>query len=76
MSYNPYKRLLGLLPQRPLMIGTVVAYADGTATVQLPGGAQVQARGETTVGAQVYVRDGAIEGPAPSLTTVVIEIGA
>jgi hypothetical protein len=34
----------------------------------LPGGGKLQARGETTPGQRVFVRDGAIEGPAPELT--------
>ena len=76
MIYNPYRRLLGLLPKRPLLIGTVTEVSDGTATVALPGGAKIKARGEATVNDTVFVRDGQIEGQAPSLTVEVIEIGA
>jgi len=38
------------------------------ATITLPGGGKLQARGEATQGQRVFVRDGAIEGPAPELT--------
>jgi hypothetical protein len=74
MSFNPYKRLLGLLPQRPLSVGEVLAVSDGVVTVELPGGAQIQARGEATVGDKVFVRDGAIEGPAPDLPIEEVEV--
>ena len=35
---------------------------------------QLRARGESTVGQNVFVRDGLIEGEAPSLPFVAIEI--
>jgi hypothetical protein len=71
---NPYARLLNLLPQRPLLVGQVTAFADGVATIELPGGGISTARGDTTVGARVFFRDGAIEGPAPDLPVEVIEV--
>lgn len=71
---NPFKLLKGLLPDAPLEVGEVLAIIDGTATVQLPGGGLVQARGTTTVGARVFVRDGLIEGNAPSLTVEIIDV--
>lgn len=74
MSTNPYKRLLGLLPQRPLQVGTVIAVNGGVATIELPGGGRDQARGTATVGQRVFFRDGAIEGAAPNLTFVEITI--
>lgn len=71
---NPYKALLGLLPSRPLLVGEVTAVEDGVATIEMPGGGVMQARGAATVGQQVYFRDGAIEGVAPTMTTVEIEV--
>lgn len=71
---NPFKALKNLLPDPPLLVGTVTAYADGTATVTLPDGGTVQARGMATVGDRVFVRDNLIEGPAPSLTIELIDI--
>lgn len=73
-SRNPYKRLLDLLPQRPLLVGQVIDYADGVATIQEPGGGISNARGEATIGDDVFFRDGAIEGPAPSLPDEIIEV--
>lgn len=71
---NPYKLLKDLLPDPPLLIGEVMDFANGTAIVELPDGSTVQARGDTTVGAKVFVKDGAIEGVAPSLTVEIIEV--
>lgn len=71
---NPFKRLLNLLPQRPLQVGTVASISNGVATITLPGGGQVQARGNASTGARVFVRDGVIEGAAPSLTYVEIDV--
>ncbi|MFT4241568.1 MAG: hypothetical protein QM569_04720 [Acidovorax sp.] len=67
---NPYRQFLDLVPTRPLQVGEVAAIADGVATLTMPGGGQLQARGSAAVGQRVFVRDGLIEGPAPSLTYV------
>lgn len=74
MSSNLYTALLGLLPGRPLQVGTVTAVAGGVATIALPGGGTGQARGDTTVGSKVFFRDGVIEGPAPTLTVELIDV--
>lgn len=74
MSTNPFKLLKSLLPDPPLEVGEVIAVSSGTATVQLPGGGLVQARGSTTVGARVFVRNNVIEGSAPSLTVELIDV--
>lgn len=71
---NPYKKFLDLLPPRPLQVGQVTATDSAGATVQLPSGATLRARGEAAVGDRVFVRDGAIEGPAPSLPLEAIEV--
>ena len=71
---NPYKALRALIPDPPLLAGAVINYADGIATVELPGGGTVAARGEAQAGDQVFVRDGVIEGPAPLLTAVLIDV--
>lgn len=71
---NPYRILKNLLPDAPLLVGDVVAVSDGTATIELPDGGRVQGRGAATVGQRVFVRDGVIEGEAPSLTVEIIEV--
>lgn len=71
---NPYKRLIALLPNTPLLVGEVVAYADGVATIELPGGGLMNARGDAAVSDRVFFRDGVIEGPAPAVTFQVLEV--
>lgn len=74
MSENRYTRFLGLLPTQPLQIGSVVGEAGGVLTLELPGGGQAQARGAAGMGDRVFFRDGVVEGQAPALSTVVIEV--
>ncbi|MGH8436110.1 MAG: hypothetical protein ACRERX_16905 [Pseudomonas sp.] len=71
---NPYQLLRGLLPNAPLQVGTVVSITGGVASIQLPGGGVAQARGDAAVNALVYFRDGVIEGPAPALSVVLIDV--
>lgn len=73
VSTNLWRRLKQLLPDAPLLIGTVIAVSDYDVFVQLPDGAQLRARGEASVGQVVFVRDGLVEGEAPNLTLELIE---
>lgn len=74
MSLNLAVAFRNLLPRRPLLVGTVISAASEASTVQLPGGAEIVVRGTGAVGSKVFVRDGSIEGPAPSLPVVTIEV--
>ncbi len=74
MSWNPYKRLLALIPGQPDDAGQVIAVTTDGVIVQLVDGATLHARGEAAVGEHVYVRGGVILGPAPALTGVDQEI--
>lgn len=74
MSYNLYKRLRALFPGARLQVGTVLYTETGKVTVELPDASTITVRGSATVGSKVYVRDGAIEGPAPALSAVEIVI--
>ena len=71
---NPYRQLMDILPQRPLQVGDVLQMANGVSIVELPGGGRLTARGDATVGQRVFVRDGVIEGAAPSLSIETIEV--
>lgn len=72
---NFYKQLIDLIPDPSLQVGTVTAYTNGLATIELPGGGTIKARGsDVSIGYKVYVRDGIIEGPAPSLPVEIIEV--
>ena len=75
MSLNLYRQLRELLPEPALTVATVAAtHTDGTVTVTHPGGAQQRVRGEGTVGQNVFVRAGQVEGQAPNLDSVTIEV--
>lgn len=74
---NLYRALLEILPDAPLQVATVAVVHAGTgeSTITWPGGAQQRVRGTSVpAGSQAFVRNGVIEGVAPSLTFVVIEV--
>lgn len=72
--YSVYEQFRQLLPDAPLQAGTVTDDAVGVATVQLPGGGVVNARGAAGLGQKVIVRDGTVEAVAPSLPLELVEI--
>ena len=69
---NLYRKFRELIPEAPLLVGTVIA--TDPLRVELPDGAWIAARGEATVGHKVFVRDGVIEGTAPTLPVELIEV--
>ena len=73
---NLWRRLKGVIPDAPLQAGTVSVVEAETVTVTLPGTGLVRARTSLTlsVGQRVFVRGGVVEGLAPSLTVVEIEV--
>lgn len=71
---NLWKRLKQLLPEAPLLVGVVDSVDAYGALVLLPDGSLTAVRGAATVGDSVFIRNGLIEGPAPELTAVLIEI--
>ena len=71
---NIFKEFADIFPPAPLQAGTVTDTDGAVATVTLPGGGVLRARGAEALGTQVFVRDGVIEGAAPSLLIEVIEI--
>ncbi len=64
---NPFAAWADLFGAGPLQVGTVASVDGGVATIDLPGGGRLRARGDASIGARVFVRDNVIEGPAPSL---------
>lgn len=71
---NPLAAFKALFPDSPLLVGDVVLVDGQVVRVELPDGAQITVRGDATVGQRVFVRGGLIEGPAPTLTVVTIEV--
>lgn len=72
--FNLYRQFAALFPDPALQVGDVTDITNEIATIELPGGGTITARGSTTIGARVFVRNGMIEGDAPSLPIEVIEI--
>lgn len=75
---NPWSRFVSLAGNDPLLVGKVIAHRDdgsGTSLIELPGGGQVVASGQgVPVGQMAFVRGGKIEGPAPDLPGIEIEV--
>ena len=71
---NPLQSLRQLFAGPPRQAGTVVAVSGNLATLELPGGAVIKARGEATIGQAVFEEGGLIIGPAPSLPVINIEV--
>lgn len=71
---NLRKRLVDQLPKSPLQVGDVTASSGGISTVELIGGGTLRVRGTATIGSRVFVRSGAIEGPAPTLPLIELEV--
>lgn len=72
---NLWQRFKDLLPDDPLLIGTIRANpGDGTRVVELLDGGTLRVTGDGAVGDKVFVQDGRITGQAPDLPQVDIEI--
>ena len=73
---NQFQQFLDLVPDPALQVGTVQSVASNLATVILPGGGLLKARGGSPdlVGQAVFVRNDVIEGKAPNLPMEAIEI--
>lgn len=76
---NLFVQILNLIKKdpavgQPELVGDVVAaHGDGTVTVELPGGGQMRVRGTAAVSDRVFVKGGALTGPAPDLPFVTVE---
>lgn len=71
---NLYKAFQSLLPDVPLLVGSVIAVQSNSYLIELPDGAQITARGTANLGQKVFVRNDVIEGEAPNLPVQIIEI--
>lgn len=71
---NLFSQFKRLLPAQPLLVGTAISSGSGAVLVELPGGDRITVRGEATPGDNVFVRGGMVEGTAPALTLVLIDV--
>lgn len=74
MSANPLLDLYRMLPRSPRTVGTVQSTAGSSSVVTLPDGSTLAVLGTASVGALVYIKEGAIETVAPSLPVLVITV--
>lgn len=71
---NLFKRFQRLVAGPPLLVGEVIDETDELLTVEEPGGGRHVVRGTATVGSRVFFRGAVVEGPAPDLPVVEIEV--
>lgn len=76
MTINLFRRLQNLQPEAPVLYATLVARLGTTARVEFPGGGTsiVNNPLDVEVGTPVFVRDGAVTGPAPDLVYTRIDV--
>lgn len=74
---NFWQQFKDLIPSEPKLVGTIAAsYGNSLYRVDLVGGGSVQATSNTDrlIGDKVYITGKVIDGKAPDLPDVVIEI--
>jgi hypothetical protein len=72
-----WRKFVDLLPKAPRYVGTIVSVTSpGRYTVQIVGGGTLQVIGSTEyqVADRVFVADKKIEGKAPTLTAITIDV--
>lgn len=71
---NLYKRFSALSVRSTRTVGTCISADFGECTIQYPGGALVRAKGAGVVSTRYFVLDGGLDGEAPALTSLEIEV--
>lgn len=71
---NLLSEFKSLLPDSPLLVGEVLSIANNILTIALPDASQITAKGVASVGQRVFVRGGMVEGQAPTLSYVEVDI--
>lgn len=71
---NLFSMFKGLLPNEPLLVGTVTASSGDTHQCTLMSGGIKIVRGKSQPGQKVFIKGDLIQGQAPNLTEEVIEI--
>lgn len=71
---NLYRRFSSLSGRSLRTVGTCISADFGECTIQYPGGSIVRAKGAGEVGTRYFVQDGKLDGEAPSLSSLTIEV--
>ena len=66
---NIWKMFSDLVPEPPILIGTVTSWiGDSHSVVEMPGGGTIIAKGQAVgVGGKAFVQNGEIRSEAPNL---------
>jgi hypothetical protein len=71
---NLFKRFSAITGRSLRTVGTCIAADFGECTIQYPGGSVVRVQGAGVEGTRYYVLDGRLDGEAPSLPSLTLEI--
>lgn len=71
---NIYRRFSDLTGRPVRTVGTCISAAFGECVIQYPGGGTITVQGAGTVGQAYFVRDGRLDGEAPELPALEIEV--
>jgi len=71
---NLFKRFADLTGRSLRTVGVCVSADFGECTIQYPGGALIRANGVGTVGTPYFVVNGRLDGEAPNLASLEIEV--
>lgn len=71
---NLYKRFSDLTGRKLRTVGICISADFGECTIQYPGGSAVRVKGTGTPGTRYFVLDGKLDGEAPTLPALEIEI--
>jgi len=71
---NLYKRFSALTGRSLRTVGTCISADFGECTIQYPGGGLVRVKGAGVVDTRYFVLDGRLDGEAPSLGSLIVEV--
>lgn len=71
---NLYRRFADLTGRRLRTVGTCISADFGECTIQYPGGGLVRVKGAGVVDTRYFVLDGRLDGEAPSLGSLIVEV--
>ena len=71
---NLFRRFSSLSGRSLRTVGTCIAADFGECTIQYPSGAVVRVKGAGTPGTRYFILEGKLDGEAPSLASLIIEV--
>jgi len=71
---NLFKRFSDLTGRSLRTVGTCISAEFGECTIQYPGGAIVRVKGAGVVSTRYFVQDGKLDGEAPSLASLTLDV--